>query len=152
MAELVLKKGDIAIATARNPSVLDDLKTTYSSAQLLTLKLDVSKPDEITSTFAQAKAAFGRIDVVFSNAGFGVLGEVEATPDGEARTMFETNFWGAANVGREAVRFFREENATRGGHLINVSSQAGIHAWPGLGYYSASKHGMLFVFAICAPT
>ena len=141
MTKLALQKGDIVVATARKPEVLDDLKAEYPSSQLITLELDVSNPQHVKDAFKQAKASFGRVDVVFSNAGYGVLGEVEATPEDEARAMFDTNFWGAATVAREAIRFFREENTPSGGHLINVTSQAGVHAWPGLGYYAASKHG-----------
>lgn len=145
MTELILKKGDIAVATARKPEMLNDLKTIYPSSQLLAIRLDVSKPLDIKDAFSQAKTAFGRVDVVFSNAGYGILGEVEATPEEEARTMFDTNFWGAANVGRAAISFFREENTPCGGHLINISSQVGIHALPSFGYYSASKYGMDFI-------
>lgn len=145
MTELILKKGDIAVATARKPEMLDDLKIIYPSSQFLAIRLDVSKPLDIKDAFSQAKTAFGRVDVVFSNAGYGILGEVEATPEEEARTMFDTNFWGAANVGRAAISFFREENIPCGGHLINISSQTGIHALPSFGYYSASKYGTGFI-------
>ena len=144
MTKLALKKGDIVVATARKPEVLDDLKAEYPSSQLITLQLDVSDPQHVKDAFKQAKASFGRVDVVFSNAGYGVLGEVEATPEDEARAMFDTNFWGAATVGREAVRFFREENRPSGGFLIVTSSVVGVQATAGGGYYSASKHGECF--------
>lgn len=50
------------------------------------------------------------------------VGEVEGTPLSDARALFEVNFWGAMNVARESVRFFREENRSSGGYIINVSS------------------------------
>jgi len=68
--------------------------------------MDVSKPQDITDAFAQAEIHFGRIDVVFNNAGYAIMGEVEGTPDDQARALFEVNFWGAVNVSKEAVRFF----------------------------------------------
>ncbi|PSR71674.1 hypothetical protein PHLCEN_2v12448 [Hermanssonia centrifuga] len=141
MAELVLKNGGIVIATLRKPEVLSDLKAQYPGDRLLVLKLDVTRPHEIVDTFAKAKEAFGRIDVVFNNAGYSVLAEVEGTPEEQARAMFDVNFWGATNVSREAVKFFREVNKPTGGRLINVSSIVGLKVAPALGYYTATKHG-----------
>lgn len=142
MTEHVLANGDIAVATLRKPSVLDELTAKYSKDKLLVVKLDVTKPQEIIDAFKAAELAYGRIDVVFNNAGYGALGEVEGTSEEVARAIFDTNFWGASNVSREAVRFFRDVNKIRGGRLMNVSSMAGIGGAAGIGFYSASKHGM----------
>lgn len=142
MVEYVLGKGDIAIATLRKPEVLDDLKALYPGSQLLILKLDVTQPKDIVDAFAMAKQSFGRIDVVFNNAGYGILAEVEGTPQDVARAMFEVTFWGAERVSREAIKFFREVNKPEvGGRLLNNSSMAGLHGFPGMGYYCAAKHG-----------
>lgn len=142
MTELVLSKGDKVVATLRKPEVLSDLTAKYGSSQLLVLKLDVTKPQEIPAAFAKAKQAFGKIDVVFNNAGWSIFGETESVSEEQGRAMFDTNFWGAANVMKEAVRFFREENAPGvGGHLINNSSMVGISALPTTSYYAASKFG-----------
>ncbi|KAI1789985.1 NAD-P-binding protein [Ganoderma leucocontextum] len=108
LAELVLKKGEIAIAPARRPETLAELAAQYPSDHLLVVKLDVTQPQDITDAFAKAKDTFGRIDVVVNNAVIAVMGEVEAHEEGPVRELFETNFWGAANVTSEAVRFFRE--------------------------------------------
>lgn len=142
MAELALKRGDNVAATVRNPATVEDLKAQYSSNRLLVLVLDVTQPSAISSIFADAKAAFGRVDVVFNNAGVGLVGEVEGTPEDSARRIFDTNFWGAANVSREAVRFFREENKPgEGGRLLVNSSSGGICPLICNGYYCASKFG-----------
>ena len=106
MAELLLKKGEVVVATARKPEALDDLKAKYPARQLVTVKLNVDNARQIKDAFSRAKAAFGRIDVVFNNAGWSVMGETEGTPEDVARKLFDTNFWGAANVSREAVKFF----------------------------------------------
>ncbi|PCH43481.1 NAD(P)-binding protein [Wolfiporia cocos MD-104 SS10] len=142
MTETVLRHGDIAVATLRKPEAIADLSTQYPRDRLLVVKLDVSKEDEIISAFTQAREAFGRIDVVFNNAGYGVLAEVEGTPVDAARAMFEVNFWGAANVSREAVRHFREVNTPQGGRLLQVNSIAGISGMPLNGYYCASKFAL----------
>ncbi|KAF8993002.1 NAD(P)-binding protein [Cyathus striatus] len=128
----VLSKGDIAVATLRKPDVLADLATQYKNTQLVL-------PDEIKAAFAFAHKKFGRIDVVYSNAGYATLGEVEGTDDKDARNMFEANFWGSANVLREAIRFFREVNKPAGGRFLQASSIAGVSGMGALGYYSASK-------------
>ena len=77
MARLALANGERVIATLRKPEVLNDFASQYTSQQLLVLRLDVSQPAEITAAFAKAKAAFGRVDVVFNNAGYAVAGEAE---------------------------------------------------------------------------
>ncbi|KAF8996906.1 NAD(P)-binding protein [Cyathus striatus] len=138
----VLSKGDIAVATLRKPEVLSDLSTRYTDSQLLVLKLDVTKEDEIRSAFHAAETKFGRIDVVYNNAGYPILSELEGTPNNVARDMFEVNFWGASTISREAVRCFRDVNKPAGGCLLQASSGAGAFGVPGLGYYSASKFAL----------
>ncbi len=138
MTECVLKKGDIAVATLRKPEVLASLKKKYPPTQLLVLRLDVSKPDEITAAFAATRSTFGRIDVVFNNAGYPILSEVETEQASEARAMFDVNFWGAVNVSTEAVKFFREVNKPQGGRLLTVSAIVGMAGHPCMGSYGAS--------------
>ncbi|KAI6030593.1 hypothetical protein F5J12DRAFT_299795 [Pisolithus orientalis] len=136
--ELVLQRGDKVVATLRKPTVLADLVSKYPDTLLL-LKLDVTQPEEVKLTFATARERFGRIDVVLSNAGYGIVSEIEGTSEKNARGLFETNFWGASYVCREAVRFFREENQPVGGRLIQVSSVSGVASNPGSAWYCASK-------------
>ncbi|KAL4073199.1 hypothetical protein V8B97DRAFT_196290 [Scleroderma yunnanense] len=138
VTELALLKGDKVIATLRKPDVLADLAIKYPDT-LLVLRLDVTQPEEVTNAFSAARERFGRIDVVLSNAGYGMISEIEGTGDKNARNVFEVNFWGASYVGREAIRFFREENQPAGGRLIQVSSLSGIKSSPGSAWYCASK-------------
>ncbi|OSC98059.1 NAD-P-binding protein [Trametes coccinea BRFM310] len=143
LTEIILEKGEITLATARRPEALQDLSSRYAKGQLLVLKVDVTKPANIVDAFNTAKEAFGRIDVVVNNAAFAALGEVESVREEDARAMFETNFWGAMHVTREAVKFFREVNGpTIGGRLLQISSITGITGGPGLGFYAASKHAL----------
>jgi len=142
MTLLLLKKGEKVAATLRKPEVLADLSLEYPPDQLLVLKLDVTKPQEILDAFAEAGKHFGRIDVVFNNAGYGVVGEVEATPEVAARALFDVNFWGAVNVSREAVRFFREVNNPPGGRLLQNSSMLGLIGGLCTGFYVATKYAL----------
>ncbi|KIJ61446.1 hypothetical protein HYDPIDRAFT_31315 [Hydnomerulius pinastri MD-312] len=140
MTEHVLLQGDKVVATLRTPEMLDDLAARYPKNKLLVLKVDVSKGEEIDHAFAKTKEAFGRLDVVFNNAGYGVFGEVESTPAEDAQAMFDVNFWGASHVSRAAVQFFREVNEPgRGGVLLQNSSLAGFITPPGMSYYSARQ-------------
>ena len=136
-----LEQGDIVIATVRKPETLEQLLQTWTQGQLLVLKVDVSSPDDIKDAFRTAEIRFGRIDVVYNNAGFSVMGELESTPEEEARKMFDVNVWGAINVAREAIRFFRDVNKPQGGRLWSVTSAAGLLPIPAFGYYCASKFG-----------
>ena len=101
------------------------------------MKLDVTSIDDIQAAFSKGIEHFGRIDVVYNNAGFSSLAEVEGTPDAVARSLFEVNFWGSANISREAIRVFRDVNKPMGGRIIQASSMAGAQAMPAIGYYSA---------------
>lgn len=137
-----MSKGEKVVATLRKPSDLADLQKKFPASQLLVVQLDVTDPKAILDAFSAGKKAFGRIDVVFNNAGWTAAGEVEGTPDDVAKKLFDVNFWGATNVTKEAVRFFREENPSgAGGRLLVVSSFVGLKPLPIGGYYSASKHG-----------
>ncbi|GJE91731.1 NAD(P)-binding protein [Phanerochaete sordida] len=140
MVEYALSQGEKVVATLRTPSALDDLRAQFPPTQLHIVPLDITDRAAISAAFAAAKAAFGRVDVVFNNAGVVHVAEIEGTPDAVAREMFAVNFWGAADVAREAVRFFREENpAGAGGWLLNVSSITGVQPLTAVGYYSSSK-------------
>ncbi|KAI6114069.1 hypothetical protein F5141DRAFT_1104021 [Pisolithus sp. B1] len=133
--ELALQRGEKVVATLRRPAVLTDLASRYPETLLL-LKLDVTQPEEVKSAFVAARERFGRIDVVLSNAGYGIVSEIEGTSEKNARGLLETNFWGASYVCREAVRFFREENQPTGGRLIQISSVSGVASSPGSAWYS----------------
>lgn len=138
LIEVLLRKGDTVVATLRKPSVLTYLTEQYPPSQLLLLTLDVTRPADITAAFARTEEVFGRLDVVFNNAGTGICGEVEATPDADARALFNVNFWGAVDVSRAAVKFFREVNPPgKGGLLLQNSSISGFTGTPSLAFYCA---------------
>ena len=111
MVDLALQKGDAVVATLRSAEQLDDFKAKYPPVkQLLAVKMDITSREEVAAAFARAKEVFGRIDVGFNTVGRGYLGEVEGTSDEMAREVVELNFWGAVNIARQAVSFFREHN------------------------------------------
>ncbi|TFK60500.1 NAD(P)-binding protein [Pluteus cervinus] len=117
VAEIALKRGDMVVATLRTPSMLSDLvestnlKYPTEPPHLLALKCDVTRHEDVVSVFDKTISVYGRCDLVFSNAGALLLGEVEnPAQDKLARELFEINFWAAIDVSREAVRVFRDVN------------------------------------------
>ena len=141
----VLAKGDIAVATLRKPELLNELIAEYPKERLLVLRVDVTIHQNILDAFRKTKETFGRIDVVVSNAGTGLLSETEGTPDDVARALFEVNFWGSTHVLQEAVRFMREENTPgKGGRIFQITSGMELSGFPGNSFYSATKHGELY--------
>ena len=134
-AEHALAQGHNVVATARQTSTLQDLAAAAPD-RVLTLALDITHADDAQAAIDAAVARFGRIDVLINNAGYGVVGAFEETPDSELRALMETNFFGAMNVTRAALPTLR---AQRGGAIVNISSLGGQLSYTGFSAYSATK-------------
>lgn len=134
-AEAALRRGDAVAATARNPEQLKQLADAYGDA-ILPLQLDVTHRASVYEAVNRAHAAFGRLDIVVNNAGYGLFGACEESTEEQVRAQMETNFFGALWVTQAALPYLREQ---RSGHIIQVSSIAGVNAFPGYSIYSASK-------------
>lgn len=103
--------------------------------------MDITSASAIKDAVRRAIDTFGRIDVFVNNAGYSLLGDTESTTDEQARALFETIFWGAANLTREALRVMREENpktGNGGGVVVYMSAPGGRVALPGGSYYFAA--------------
>jgi NAD(P)-dependent dehydrogenase (short-subunit alcohol dehydrogenase family) len=138
LADLLLKRGEKVVATARKPETLEELVAPYGT-RALALKLDITRPDEIESAVAAARAHFGTIDVLVNNAGHGQIGTVEDTPLEAARMMLETNYLGALAMIKAVLP---EMLARKSGQIVNIGSVAGQIGFPVLGYYCASKFAL----------
>ena len=77
--------------------------------------------DAVFEAVATAHHCFGRLDVILSNAGYGLMGAVEETRLAEMRAIFETNVFGTISLVQAALPFLRERG---GGHILAVSSVA----------------------------
>jgi NADP-dependent 3-hydroxy acid dehydrogenase YdfG len=135
IATAALERGDRVAASARQPDTLAELVDRYGDAALV-LPLDVTQREAAAPALETARSRFGRIDVVVNNAGHGLLVGVEDTTEQEARELMETNFFGLLWVTQAALAVFREQGE---GHLIQMSSGAGLRAAPLNGVYAASK-------------
>ena len=135
LVEAILAAGDKVIATARKPEELKDLSATYGES-IRAVKLDVTSPADVKKAVATAVEAFGRIDVLINNAGYGFLGAFEEMSDEEFKGQMETNFWGVVNVTRAILPHLRQQGS---GHIIQITSVGGRSAFPGLSGYHAAK-------------
>ena len=102
-------------------------------------QLDVTKFDTIPGFVDGVVRDYGRLDVVVNNAGFAVAGFAEDIKLEELRLQFETNFFGAVAMTKAALPTMRRQ---RSGHIIQVSSIAGLHGSVTVSSYSASKHAL----------
>ena len=135
LARQLLDRGHRLVATARRPETLADLVAIHPD-RCRALALDVAVAAQIPPIVAQAAAAFGRLDVVVNNAGYGLVGAVEEVSDEQIARSFETNFFGALRVMRAALPFLR---AQRRGHFVNISAAAAIANYAGFSIYGATK-------------
>lgn len=138
LAENVLKRGYRVALTARNPATVADLQAQYPQRSIA-LALDVTNREQVKQVVAQVEREFGAVDVLVNNAAYGYLAAIEEGEDHELRAMFETNFFGALEMVKTVLPGMR---ARKDGHIINVSSQAGLVSMPGTGYYSSTKFAL----------
>ncbi|HST40544.1 MAG TPA: SDR family NAD(P)-dependent oxidoreductase, partial [Conexibacter sp.] len=134
-AEAALERGDRVAATARIVASLDALVESYGDL-VLPLALDVDDKAAVDAAVAHAHDHFGRLDVVVNNAGYGLFGMIEEVTEQQARDQLETNLFGALWVTQAALPIMRAQGS---GHILQVSSIGGVHAFPSLGLYHASK-------------
>jgi len=138
LAELALERGERVVATARYVASLSWFASTFGE-RACCVGLDVTRPDQVHAAIERARIAFGRIDVLVNNAGYGLQGAIEDVTDAQIRAVFETNFFGALAVTRAALPLLREQ---RCGHIVNVSSVGGRTSVPLVGIYSATKFAL----------
>jgi NAD(P)-dependent dehydrogenase (short-subunit alcohol dehydrogenase family) len=135
LVETVLAAGDKVVATARKPEDLADLAKVHGD-KIRTVKLDVTSPDDVKKAVARAVDAFGRIDVVVNNAGYGFVGAFEEMTPEQFKGQIDTNFWGVVHVTREILPLLRQQGS---GHIIQITSVGGRVGIPGISGYHAAK-------------
>ena len=134
LCDVVSERGGRLVATARDAAALSGLDGDDST--LLIAPLDVTDRAQIDAAVAAAVERFGRIDVLVNNAGYGLFGGIEDTPDAEVRKQFDVNVHGLLDVTRAVLPAMRKRKS---GHVLNLSSVAGQMARASTGFYAASK-------------
>ncbi|HEX3984595.1 MAG TPA: oxidoreductase, partial [Acidisoma sp.] len=138
LVTLLLRQGYRVIATARDVTKIAGLVEGHE-ADALALALDVTDLDAIHHAVKQAEGKFGHIDVLVNNAGYGYFGAIEEGEDAQVRTMFDTNVFGLVDMTKAVLPGMR---ARHSGFVVNLSSIGGLVAFPGTGYYTATKHAV----------
>jgi NAD(P)-dependent dehydrogenase (short-subunit alcohol dehydrogenase family) len=135
IALAALERGDVVVATARDPSKLSDL----ASRGALTERIDVTDTDENLAAAVKritSRTPGGRIDILVNNAGYILAGGVEEASRSEAQALFDTNVFGQLNMIRAVLPVMR---AARSGAVANLGSIGGWRGTPGAGLYCATK-------------
>lgn len=138
LAEAVLQQGDRLIATARQPEQLRALIEPYPETAKA-VRLDVTVSQDIQAAVETAIATFGRIDVLVNNAGHGLIAALEEVSDDEMHQFFETNFFGALRLMRSVLPGMRQQG---NGHIVNLSSTAGLMGFAGSSLYCGAKFAL----------
>ncbi|MBD8563856.1 SDR family oxidoreductase [Oxalobacteraceae sp. CFBP 8763] len=138
MTEQLLARGDRVAATLRTPSALADLQARYPQ-QLWVARLDVTDDAAIDAVLARAFTELGRIDVIVSNAAYGLFGAAEELTGAQVRRQLDTNLLGSIELIRSALPWLRKQG---GGRVIQVSSEGGQIAYPNFSVYHATKWGI----------
>jgi NAD(P)-dependent dehydrogenase (short-subunit alcohol dehydrogenase family) len=138
VTEKLLERGDRVVGTLRRAGALDDLATRYGD-HLRIVTLDVTDTAAVRATIGDAFRAMGRIDVVVSNAGYGLFGAAEEVSDAQIDRQIATNLTGSIQVIRASLPHLRDQG---GGRVLQVSSEGGQIAYPSFSLYHATKWGI----------
>ncbi|MNC03683.1 3-oxoacyl-[acyl-carrier-protein] reductase FabG [compost metagenome] len=135
ITEAALAKGERVVATARNIEQLEDLVKQYSD-QIRVATLDVTDEEAAQAAVRLALDAFGRLDVLVNNAGYGDIRPFEETSSEDFKKLMDTCFYGVVNLTRAVLPVMRKQ---RSGHILQISSVGGRFATPGSAAYHAAK-------------
>jgi NAD(P)-dependent dehydrogenase (short-subunit alcohol dehydrogenase family) len=138
IARAALEAGHQVVATARRPETVHDLVEEFGEAARA-VALDVTDRAQITAAVEAAHSAFGGIDVLVNNAGYGYMSAVEEGEDAEIRRLFDTNFFGVVDTVQAVLPAMRAQGS---GHIINISSMTGLVANPPNVFYSCTKFAL----------
>ncbi|MGC0904404.1 oxidoreductase [Pantoea agglomerans] len=137
LAQQTIARGFKVVVTARDTSSIADLVEGHDNA--LAVALDVTRQASIDQAVKAALDTFGTIDVLVNNAGYGYQSSVEEGVESEIRAQFDANVFGLFALTRAVLPAMRK---ARSGHVINITSVAGLIGFASSGYYSASKHAV----------
>lgn len=137
IAKAVLFTGDAVVATGRDAAKVRAAVGDHD--RLLTIKLDVTRPQDAQAAVEAAVSTFGRIDVLVNNAGNFFAGFFEELSSEQVRNQIETLLFGPMNVTRAVLPVMRKQRA---GLLLTISSTAGIAGQAFCTAYAAAKFGI----------
>ncbi len=137
IAKAALTAGHVVVATGRNTENVK--RALGESANLLVVKLDITKPEDAVNCVKEAIDKFGQIDVLVNNAANFIAGFFEELTQDQIASQLQTSLIGPMNVTRAVLPVLRKQGA---GHIITISSVAGITSFDFCSAYSAAKFGL----------
>ncbi|CAB4688983.1 MAG: SDR family NAD(P)-dependent oxidoreductase [Actinobacteria bacterium] len=138
ISRAALEAGHQVVVTARRVETVQDFVDDFGD-RALALSLDVTDRAQIDAAVAAAHAAYGGIDVLVNNAGYGYLAAVEEGDDEQVRRLFDTNYFGVVDTLKAVLPGMRAQGS---GHVVNISSMTGLVANPPNAYYSSTKFAL----------
>src|SRR6266540_5879746 len=136
IAKAALKAGDRVVATGRNLGKMRNAYRGVASDDIAFAQLDVAEEAQAKAAVEEAVKQFGHIVVLLKNSGYSLLGNFEEMTTAEIERQFATNFYGVMYVMRAALPVMRKQ---RSGHIINISSVAGVVGLKHCAAYAATK-------------
>ena len=138
LAKEVLSRGWRCVVTARDPKAVEEI-THGHGTNAIVCTLDVTKRDQIDAAVQCAIQAFGRIDVLVNNAGYGYFSAIEEGDDQDVRAMFEANVFGLIDMTKAVLPTLRAQG---NGMIVMVSSIGGLTSQAATGYYHGTKYAV----------
>jgi short-subunit dehydrogenase len=136
LVKKLLESGYRVAATSRNAQKLQDAVGMIDTERFVALAVDLNNLDCVEESIRQTISAFGRIDVVVNNAGYGMAGTVEEISEEDIRKIFEVNVLAVINVVKSVLPVLRKQGS---GYIMNMGSVAGFTGAPGWSVYAATK-------------
>ncbi|GAA0895434.1 MULTISPECIES: oxidoreductase [Streptomyces violaceusniger group] len=134
-AQEALAAGHRVVGTVRKPDQIREFEA-LAPGRATGMELDVTDEHAVQTVVDRIERGIGPIDVLISNAGYGVEGTVEESSMDDLRRQFDVNVYGTVAAIRAVLPYLRRR---RGGHIVTLSSMAGLTALPGIAFYGASK-------------
>ena len=138
MTKQLLESGNTVIGTVRNKAKVEELIAKYPETFDCCI-LDVTDVTAVHATVDDAFAKHGKIDVIVSNAGYGLFGAAEELTDAEVDHIIATNLTGSIALIRSALPYLRKQES---GNIIQISSYGGQVAFAANSMYHATKFGI----------
>lgn len=139
MTRAFLSEGAFVVMVARNAERLAQAAAEFG-ARVLAIPCDVSNRASVDAAVSEIIAHFGRVDILINNAGSGLIAPFDSIPVADARALFETNFFGVFNLTQALLPHLKQRKA---GHIVNMSSVAGLRGIPNSSMYCASKAALI---------
>jgi NAD(P)-dependent dehydrogenase (short-subunit alcohol dehydrogenase family) len=149
IAERFHREGAFVAICGRRVSALEDAvkKIDGAGTRMFAVAADITREEDIVRLLDEVSARTGRIDIIVNNAGVMRFGRLHETPLDEWELMMRTNAWGPWRIMVNCAPYLRKSG---GGSIVNISSIAGIKAFPNLGIYCASKAALQTISQVMA--